>query len=501
VKQWQFTFLLSEKELTDEGSEFNKLKSSRKFTALRAEETSRAATALHGVLNPVFDDPPPTLAMITMLRAGLKNEIHFISDDQPIDIRIGIEEKPCTVDKNHPDFKNQNGTNAWMTDPAATPAVCPTPSEDVKKVKTQVDESEHGTHVAGLIGARENTTAPGLVPTAQLFLVDATDATTISTAVDNAVARGVFIFNFSFGNLDNDEPIQTAIEGRWAKRLFVIAVDNDGTDLAKTKKPPVSWMDNIKNNIIGVGSSIGAKGSQYMLGDWEGPDSSLEPGSSYGKTYVQLIAPGHSIYSTIPGNAYGPATGTSFAAPQVTAAAAMLFGGAGITDPAEIKARLIYTSDWFEQLRGKVWGGFLNVKRAVWEPKRNLLTTESAPAVIDAIKLDPNNMTELTIKGGMLYESAGSDKPLTSDIKVSFENVLRITRRHNLSYRVIYLDNNRQVQIVLNAATISGTVPCETVEQWNGPVFSNSNCSKYGARLDASQLLDYVARSPSDIRF
>lgn len=499
VKQWQFTFLLSEKELTDEGSEFNKLKSSRKFTALRAEETSRAATALHGVFNSVFDDPP-ALATVTMLRAGLKTEIHFITDDKPIDVRIGIGEKPCTVDKNHPDFKNQDGTNAWMKDPAAPAVACPTPSQDVKTVKTQVDESEHGTHVAGLIGARAKTTAPGLVPTAQLFLVDATDATTIFSAVDNAVARGVFIFNFSIGNLDNEENLQTAIEGKWAKRLFVIAVDNDGTDLAKTKKPPVSWMDTIKNNMIGVGSSIGAKGSQYMLGDWEGPDGSPEPGSSYGKTYVQLIAPGHSIYSTIPGNAYGPATGTSFAAPQVTAAAALLFGGADITDPAEIKARLIYTSDWFEQLRGKVWGGFLNVKRAVWEPKRNLLTTESASTVIDAIKLDPNNMTDLTIKGGTSYEPAAPDKLLTSEIKVPFENVLRITRRHNLAYRVIYLDNNRQVHIVLNAA-ISGTVPCDTVEQWNGSVFTNSACSKYGARLDASQLLDYVARSPSDIRF
>lgn len=500
VKLWQFTFLLSEKELTDESSEFSKLKRLHRFTALKAEETTRTATALHGVFDPVFDDPP-ALATVTMLRAGLKTEIHFITDDKPIDVRIGIGEKPCTVDKNHPDFKNQDGTNAWMKDPAAPPVTCSTPSEDVKKVKTKVDDSEHGTHVAGLIGARANTTAPGLVPTAQLFLVDSTDATTIFSAVDNAVARGVFIFNFSFGNLSNDADIQTAMEGKWAKRLFVIAVDNEGTDLAKTKKPPVSWLDTIKNNIIGVGSSVGAKGSQYMLGDWEGPDGSVEPGSSFGKTYVQLIAPGHSIYSTIPGNAYGPATGTSFAAPQVTAAAAMLFGGADITDPAQIKARLIYTSDWFEQLRGKVWGGFLNVKRSVWEPRRNLLIFESPTPVIDAIKLDADNMTELTIKKGTSYEPAGSDVQLTTEIKVPFENVLRITRRHDLTYRVIYLDKNtRQVHIVLNAS-ISGAVPCLAVEQWNGSAFTNAACSKYGDTLDASQLLDYVAKTPSDVKF
>lgn len=500
VKQWQFTFLLNEKELADEASEFNKLRSSHKFTTLRAEETSRVATAVSGVLDPVFDDSPPSLETVTSLRAGLKREINFTTDGNAIDVRIGIGEQPCTVDKNHPDFKNQDGTNAWMKDPAAAPVTCPSPlPEVVKKVKTQVDESEHGTHVAGLIGARANTTAPGLVPTAQLFLVDARDASTLFSAIDNAVARGVFIFNFSFGDLNNDETLQTAMEVTWAKRLFVVAVDNEGADLTKTKKPPVSWMDSIKNNMIGVGSSIGAKGSQYMLGDWEGARG-LEPGSSYGKTYVQLIAPGHSIYSTIPGNAYGPATGTSFAAPQVTAAAAMLYGGSDITDPPQIKARLIYTSDWFEQLRGKVWGGFLNVGRAVWEPKRNLLITEAALDTIDSIKLDADKMTDLTIKGGIRYEPAGADTPLTKEILVPFESVLRITRRHHLFYRVIYLDKDRQMRIILNAA-ISGTIPCKGVEQWNGSVFSTSTCTKYGDHLDASQLLDYVARIPSDIKF
>ena len=142
------------------------------------------------------------------------------------------------------------------------------------------------------------------------------------------------------------------------------------------------------------------------------------------------------------------------------------------------------------------------MKRAVWEPQRNLLTTEAASTDIDAIKLDGNNMTNLTIKGGTLYEPAGPDQLLTGDTIVPFENVLRITRRNNLSYRVIYLDKNtRQVRIILNALTVSGTVPCESVEQWNGSAFTNSSCSKYGGQLDASQLLDYVARSPSDIRF
>ena len=499
VMQWQFTFLLNEKELSDEGSEFNKLKSSHKFKTLSAEETSRSATASREV-DQVPEDPPP-LEMLTTLREMLKREISLPADYQHVDVPIGIGEHPCTVDKNHPDFKNQDGTNAWIKDPiAAASSTCNAATDSGKRVKTfsEVGDSDHGTHVAGIIGARANTTAPGLLPAARLFLVDASSASNLFSSIENAVKRDVFIFNFSFGDLDNDQDLQDGISVAWAKRLFVVAVDNEGADLTTSRKPPVLWMDHIKSNMIGVGSSVAAGGSHYVLGDWLTPRG-FALGSSYGKSYVHLVAPGYSIYSTIPGNAYGPQTGASFAAPQVTAAAALLFN-ADIKDPAEIKARLIYTSDWFEQLRGKVWGGFLNVRRSVWEPKRNLLVTEFASDTTDAIKLDPNNIQQLTIKKGIQYDLAGPDATLKKEIQVPFHNVLRLTRRHKLLYRVIYLDSERRVRIVLNAE-ISGIVPCLSVEQWNGQAFTPSNCGKYTGNLDASRLLEYVATTPSDIKF
>jgi hypothetical protein len=513
VKQWQFTFFLPESEFTGVGSDFNKLKTANKLTSLRAEETTRGATSVPpSIQAPLLDDASPqqTLETVTRQREALRSQIHFPTLDKPVEVKIGIGEIPCSVDKSHPDFKNEDGTSAWMKEVTPAPVSgCPPPSsETVKKVKpfSDVAESDHGTHVAGLIGARANTTAPGLVPTAQLFLVDSSSASTLFSSISEAVNRGVFIFNFSFGDLQEDEALQQAIKETWAKRLFVVAVDNEGADLEYTKKPPVSWMTKITDNMIGVGSSISAAGSQYVLGDWETTaGQGMTLGSSYGKNYVHLIAPGHSIYSTLPGNSYGPATGTSQAAPQVTAAAALLFGGADIRSPGVIKARLIYTSDWFEQLRGKVWGGLLNVKRAVWEPKRNLIITEFAPTTTDAIKLDSDNPQMLTIKRKAIkYEAALPDALSVTNLQVPFDKILRLTRRPNLSYRVIYIDDDNRLHIVLNAE-ISGLVPCQSVETFDGQNFQPSACKKYSQgtslSLNASQILDYIASTPIDVIF
>ncbi len=494
VRRWQVTFLLSDSQLTDQSSEFNKLKGNLKFTALRAEETSRAS-ALRLTPAPLVPDDIPIEA-VTRNRDALKAEINFPPVPGDVDVEIGIAEKVCNTDKKHTDFVDAAGDNAWLVEPGATaPVACDSiePANPPKvKSPTQFAETDHGTHVAGLIGARANSIAPGLIPSAKLFLVDTTSPDRIVPAVTNAISRRVFIFNFSIGLEVDDSDLHDLMKGTWTNQLFIVAVDNDGADLTTSKNPLVAFMGDVTDNMIGVGSSITAAGTQYVLGDWRNAET-IERGSSYGKQFVHLVAPGQGVYSTLSGNYYGAATGASQAAPQVTATAALLFAG-GIETPSRIKARLIYTSDWYEQFRGKVWGGFLNADRALFQPRKNLIRTESLPQQIDAITLDENSDAMLTVKPGKAkYYDPTAESPVNG-INIPFANILRITELPTKgSFRVIFLDQGK-LRIILNAV-ISGKFPCRRLERWNSTAFAVTPC--YPGGLDASQISDYVAAIPS----
>ncbi len=68
-------------------------------------------------------------------------------------------------------------------------------------------------------------------------------------------------------------------------------------------------------------------------------DDTLASFSNYGKTSVDIAAPGVNILSTLPGNNYGLVSGTSFSAPMVAAVLAVL-PIAGSDETASLKSQL-----------------------------------------------------------------------------------------------------------------------------------------------------------------
>lgn len=132
--------------------------------------------------------------------------------------------------------------------------------------------------------------------------------------------------------------------------LFVFAAGNDGSDNDKFPSAPASVGG---DNVISVAASYG--------------NVSLAKFSNYGKTKVDIAAPGVFINSAIPANRYLEVSGTSQASPRVAAAAAQILEVNGNLSPKEVKKILMETVDYKDFLKGKVVsGGVLNHKRAAF---------------------------------------------------------------------------------------------------------------------------------------
>src|SRR5205814_1972064 len=111
---------------------------------------------------------------------------------------------------------------------------------------------------------------------------------------------------------------------------------------------------------------------------------SLARSSNFGRTSVDLAAPGENIESTIPvnlaANPYGFDSGTSMAAPLVSGVAALVYSQHPDATPQEIRDAILHGVDKLDTLNAKVAsGGRLNALGA--------LTAETfAPrATIDAV--------------------------------------------------------------------------------------------------------------------
>jgi hypothetical protein len=145
------------------------------------------------------------------------------------------------------------------------------------------------------------------------------------------------------------------------------------------------------------------------------------PGSNWNRRMVHVAAPGIGFYAPGRDNSYVPLHGTSFAAPLVTATAALLYRQ-GIADPWLIKQRIIATVDRKGALVEKVFsGGLLNVARAVTAPTKAVLRS-SGTLVVD---VEPQPIE-------VRWDTGSRTLPLA--------NVRRLTRMDTGDYRIVYLD-------------------------------------------------------------
>lgn len=185
----------------------------------------------------------------------------------------------------------------------------------------------HGTHVAGIIAAnRENNL--GIMGVANNVLImpiravpdgDERDKD-IANAIFYAVDNGAQIINMSFGKGYSPDKKFVDEAVKYAESKGVLLVHAAGNDAKNLETEP-----NFPNKYY---ASSGEAKNWLEIGasSWHNEDNKFVANfSNYGKTKVDVFAPGVDIYSTVPDkNAYKKASGTSMAAPTTAGVAALL---------------------------------------------------------------------------------------------------------------------------------------------------------------------------------
>lgn len=187
------------------------------------------------------------------------------------------------------------------------------------------DRIGHGTGVAGLIVAQHNNGQgiAGLTPAAELLVIkvnaageDSFTSAHLAEAIDYAVAAGAAVINLSL-TATPTETVREAVQHALAAGRVVVAA-------AGNNRGAVEFPAN-EPGVLGVaGHTAGGQ---------------LVSGSNYGNG-VALAAPGENVLTTDLAGGYRWRSGTSFAAPLVSASAAALLAIQPGLDPASLLAWL-----------------------------------------------------------------------------------------------------------------------------------------------------------------
>jgi serine protease len=220
------------------------------------------------------------------------------------------------------------------------------------------DDNGHGTHVAGIIGATGNngTGISGVnwkVKIMALKFLDSNGSGYLSDAVkavNYAVANGAKIINNSYGGGGYDAAMNAAIaNARTRGVIFVAAAGNDGSNNDAVAAYPANYNS---DNIVSVAATD--------------RNDNLASFSNFGRTSVDIAAPGVAILSTLPGNRYGNYSGTSMATPYVAGAMALVWDAHPTWTYKQVIDAVLNTADKVSSLTGKVaTGGRLDVGKAI----------------------------------------------------------------------------------------------------------------------------------------
>ncbi|MDB4486442.1 S8 family serine peptidase, partial [Synechococcus sp. AH-707-B22] len=239
---------------------------------------------------------------------------------------------------------------------------------------------DHGTHVAGIIGAEgdNNQGITGVTWDVQLMSLDVFNGgegaydQDIIDAIYYAADNGSDVINMSLGSTYSgytfeEYKSQYSDHYQWYYDAFeyatnkgavvVIAAGNESSDLELNLSLPAAFSE-VLPGVLSV-AAVGNTGDLSTYSNYGGLISIAAPGGDFNAYSSEIL-------STLPGGNYGYMAGTSMAAPIVSGAAALVMAANPDFTPAEVEQVLQSTSNNYKELETFVEGGnFLNLQNAL----------------------------------------------------------------------------------------------------------------------------------------
>lgn len=236
---------------------------------------------------------------------------------------VGVAVVDTGIDLTHPDLAENIVANTTC----------------ISGTTTGNDDNGHGTHVAGIIAAVNNSIGVvGVAPKSKLIAVKVLSSngggsySSVICGLDwvtiNALAYNIKVVNMSLagggkndnncGNTNGDAFHQAVCKTRDAGVTVVVAAGNSGINVKNTV--PANYDD----AVITISALVDSDGKPGGLGlsTGYGADDTFASFSNYGNV-VDLGAPGVDIYSTYKNGGYATLSGTSMATPHVAGASAL----------------------------------------------------------------------------------------------------------------------------------------------------------------------------------
>jgi subtilisin family serine protease len=241
-------------------------------------------------------------------------------------------------------------------------------------------DASHGSHVAGIVAAVRNNSIGinGIANNVKIMVVRAVPNgderdKDVANAIRYAVDNGAKVINMSFGKYYSPDKkvVDEAVEYAMSKDVLLIhAAGNEAKNKDTEQSYPCRELASgaVASNWIEVGANSYKKGKN-LIGNF----------SNYGKTKVDLFAPGVDIYSTVPESKYVTQSGTSMASPATAGVAAIIRGYFPELKSNEVRDVLMKTVVPYKKkvkIPGKkkektkvkelcISGGFINANNAV----------------------------------------------------------------------------------------------------------------------------------------